>query len=352
MTIPRNSLAEWTIRDHGYLVNPQITAKTNREIPGQSIGNPDQLRRLQCRQSLSAAGDGSDGRLGRGPKIRVSDRLPTGLAGAPGRIPIFTVGPGAINTIHFLQTRNPGIHRPRQPASLGQYFGSKGWPFYNIPNPTNDPDAPIKIPSGANIFAQSPLKAVPSSYGNGQWQNDKYMLSSGGTKPISATIGWAGGAPDQPGSTTLHLNLAEPQKIAFLQNGYHVRGRPPESTALPNPIQDGTTVLSVDETAGMVTLSKPLLHPSESCAFTFTRPVDDYASEAMIKLSYSWAQYYLATGRTNARRSHGPDGDRRIHRDDDGDADFQPSAPRVREGNGGNRPRSGQRHDREGSPPG
>src|SRR4029077_6481027 len=32
---------------------------------------------------------------------------------------------------------------------------------------------------------------------------------------------------------------------------------------------------------------------SESCAFTFTRPVDDYASDEMIKLWYSWAQYYL-----------------------------------------------------------
>ena len=44
---------------------------------------------------------------------------------------------------------------------------------------------------------------------------------------------------------------------------------------------------------GRCTLSKPLVASSEACAFTFTRPVDDYASEAMIKLWYSWAQYYL-----------------------------------------------------------
>ena len=61
----------------------------------------------------------------------------------------------------------------------------------------------------------------------------------------------------------------------------------------PNPIQDGTTVTDVDKTAGTVTLSKPLVASSEDCAFTFKRPVDDYASEAMIKLWYSWAQYYL-----------------------------------------------------------
>ena len=41
-------------------------------------------------------------------------------------------------------------------------------------------------------------------------------------------------------------------------------------------------------------LSKPLVHPSKACAFTFSRPVDDYASDAMIRLWYSWAQYYLA----------------------------------------------------------
>ena len=41
-------------------------------------------------------------------------------------------------------------------------------------------------------------------------------------------------------------------------------------------------------------MSKPLVASSECCAFTFTRPVHDYASEAMIKLWYSWAQYYLA----------------------------------------------------------
>jgi hypothetical protein len=173
-------------------------------------------------------------------------------------------------------------------------LAAKVGPFYNIPNPTNDPNAPIKIPSGANVFAQSPIKAVPSSYGNGQWQNDKYMLSSGGTAPIMATIGWAGGTPDPKGSTILHLNLAERDKINFLEIGYLVQGRPPDKPPLPNPIQEGTTILKViNRAAGTVQLSKPLVASSKSCAFTFTRPVDDYASNAMIELWYSWAQYYL-----------------------------------------------------------
>ena len=45
---------------------------------------------------------------------------------------------------------------------------------------------------------------------------------------------------------------------------------------------------------GTVHLSKPLVASSRSCAFEFTRPAGDYASDAMIKLWYSWAQYYLA----------------------------------------------------------
>jgi hypothetical protein len=286
-----DQLAEWTIRDHGYLVNPKITAKTNGEIPDNQlvtlinydVSNVDNLY-------LPLAMEATDvwvvpQKSGTGP-------TPNRTSWGPGSNPDIYGWTGAINTIDFLQTRIREFTADNNQL-LGQYFGSKGWPFYNIPNPTNDPDAPLKIPSGANVFAQSPIKAVPSSYGDGQWQNDKYMLSSGGTQPISATIGWAGGTPDPKGSYVLHVNLAEPDKIAFLEEGYLVAGRPPPN--VPNPIQAGTTILHVlDRTAGMVQLSKPLVASSQSCAFTFARPVDDYASDSMIKLWYSWAQYYLA----------------------------------------------------------
>jgi biotin carboxyl carrier protein len=300
----KDQLAEWTIRDHRYLVNDQITKRTNREIPdtqlvtliNYDVSNVDNLY-------LPLAMEANDvwvvpQKSGTGPNANR-------CCWQAGKDPDIYGWTGAIDTIDFLQTRIREFTAGNNQL-LGQYFGSKrqGWPFYNIPNPTNDPNAPLKIPSGANVFAQSPLRAVPSSYGNGQWQNDKYMLSSGGTKPISATIGWAGGPPDQKGSTTLHLNPAESYKIAFIEKDYLVTGRPPcamptptpptPCVRLPNPIQNGTTVLSVNKGVGTVTLSKPLVASSRSCAFTFTRPVDDYASDAMIKLWYSWAQYYLA----------------------------------------------------------
>ena len=41
-------------------------------------------------------------------------------------------------------------------------------------------------------------------------------------------------------------------------------------------------------------MSSPLVASSKSITFEFTRPAGDYASDAMIKLWYSWAQYYLA----------------------------------------------------------
>ena len=89
------------------------------------------------------------------------------------------------------------------------------------------------------------------------------MLSSGGTQPIKAAIGWAGGTPDPPGSEVLHLNLAEPDKIAFLQVGYLVRGLPPDQPPTPNPIQEGTTILEIINRAqGIVKLSKPLVASS------------------------------------------------------------------------------------------
>jgi hypothetical protein len=310
-----DQLAEWTIRDHSYLVNPKITARTNNQIPDNQlvtlinydVSNVDNLY-------LPVAMEATDvwvipQSAGTGPNANRD-------GWKAGRDPDVFGWTGAIDSINFLQTRikqfTEGDNKTPN-TLLGWYFGGKGWPYYNIPNPTNDPNPPVKIPSGANVFAQSPLKNTPSSYQTPDWQTVKYMLSSGGTEPISATVGWAGGTPDPVGSTTLHLftGTAEArEKIAFLGENYVVTGRPPcspGSTPVPpkdcerltNPIQDGTTVSNVDKTAGIVTLSKPLVSTSESCAFTFSRPVDDYASEAMIKLWYSWAQYYLVHWKDN-----------------------------------------------------
>ena len=110
-----DQLAEWTIRDHGYLVNPQITAKTNREIPDNQlvtlinydVSNVDNLY-------LPLAMEATDAwvvpqRSGTGPN---ANRTGWG----PGSDPNIYGWTGAINTIHFLQTTIRKVHRRRQPV--------------------------------------------------------------------------------------------------------------------------------------------------------------------------------------------------------------------------------------------
>ena len=120
----------------------------------QSIGHADQLRRLQRGQPLSAAGDGGERRLAAAPK---SGTLPLRTGWKTGSDPEVNGWTGSIDTIKILQDAIQEF-TAHDNQLLGQYFGDKrkGWPFYNIPNP---PNAPRKIPSGANVFPESPLKA-------------------------------------------------------------------------------------------------------------------------------------------------------------------------------------------------
>jgi len=287
-----DQLAEWTIRDHTYLSNPAITSRTKNQIPDNQlvtlinydVSNVDNLY-------LPLAMAATDVWIV--PQQSAAGPTPNRTGWKPGSDPACFGWTGAINPNEFLQ-ENIRIFTDDKNTLLGQYFGGKGWPFYNFPNPDNLKTIPMKIPSGANVFAQSPIKGVPSSYGDGTWQSDKYMLSSGGTKPIQTAIGWSGTVNNQPGSTVLNLNTIDSQaQMAFIQPGYNVTGLPPANGGVKNPIQAGTTVVKVNPENYTVELSKPLIAPSKDCAFQFTRPTNDYASEAMIRLWYSWAQYYL-----------------------------------------------------------
>ena len=330
--MPRISSRSGPIRDHGYLVNTKITVKTNSEIPDNQlvtlinydVSNVDNLY-------LPLAMEATD--VWVIPQQSGPPPNPNREGWKPGSDPDVYGWIGADNTIDFLQTHLRAFTADNNQL-LGKYFkDGKGWPFYNIPNPTNDPNTPIKIPSGANVFAQSPIRGigVVSSYSTGEWQTDKYMLSSGGTKPRAATIGWAGSPPDgdPAGSTTLHVNLAESDRIAFIEKDYLVTGRPPESPPTPNPIQPGTTVLGVDKTAGAVTLSQPLLHSSKACAFTFSARRRLRLRRHDQTLVFVGSIVPEALEGPHARRSHVADADHRIHRGQYGDADFYHSAPRA-----------------------
>ena len=284
-----DQLAEWTIRDHVYLVNDDITRRTNNLIPDNQlvtlinydVSNVDNLY-------LPLAMAAND--VWVLPQKSGQGEHANRCCWKPGSDPDVYGWTGADTTNGSLQTQIQAFTRDRN-LLLGHYFkDTKGWPFYNIPNP--NPDAAKKIPSGANVFAQSPLKDVRSSYGTGTFQTDKYMLSSGGTKPVKVPIGWSGVITDPAGSFIVHLNLVENDRFPLLQKGDTVKGI--TSPPLPSPVQDGTTLVEiVNLTEGTVMLDKPLIHPSRETTFEFIRPVDDYASDAMIRLWYSWAQYYL-----------------------------------------------------------
>ena len=283
-----DQLAEWTIRDHAYLSNPKITLKSNGEIPDNQLLNlmnydVSNVDTLYLPLALEANDTWVVPQV-TDPK-KATDRTKPNLTGgwSAGSHPDVFGWTGAINRICFLQARIREFTAENN-TLLGRYFGGKGWPFYNFPGAIIDPSVPIKIPSGANIFPQSPGKGTGD---RSSYDNEKYMLSSGGTEKIAETIA-AEGDQSHLANNQVRLSQNEPQsKIAFVQMGYVATA----NTTGKNPIPPGTTVKAVDGL--IVTLSQRLVASAVASSITFTRPKHDYAAEAMIRLWYSWAQYYL-----------------------------------------------------------
>jgi len=272
-----DQLAEFTVRDHDYLIN----VRNNRQIPDNqmvtlinfNVSNVDNLY-------LPLAMEAND--------VWVVPMQGARSGWVAGKNPEAYGWTGAINTVKFVQDEIGKFTKEENNEYLGQYFGGKGWPYYNI-GIRNEPNAPKKIPSGANIFPDSPLKDVRNHYFNGEWQTHRYMLSSGGTGPIKVSIG-AAATVDSKGQDTLHVSTAEKDKLKFLEEGDVVT-----AGCAAGPIPADTTIRKIiDRDHGILQLNNDLKASSEGCVFDFFRPVKDYAAEAMIKLWYSWAQYYLA----------------------------------------------------------
>ena len=263
-----DQLAEWTIRDKVYLSN----IRTKNSIPtSEKVTLVNYDVSYVDNMFLPVAMEALDVPIPHPP-------FPPGRNSQPyGWI-------GAINTSAELQGKITTFTTSGN-SMLKEYFGGYGWPSYNIPIVQN------KIPAGQNVFAQSPLADVRSSY-----DNLTYMLSSGGNAntPIFVNIGGQGTASS---GTTLTLSANEDiKKIQFVKKGFTVVGHPPAGKA--NPIQDGTKVVSVTVSTqsgvpSTVVLDKPLIASQNGATFDFFRPVSDYASAAMVKIWYSWAKLYL-----------------------------------------------------------
>jgi hypothetical protein len=174
-------------------------------------------------------------------------------------------------------------------ASIGQYFGGKGWPDYFNPNGI------LNIPSGANIFANSPLAAVVSSYAT-YGANNQWMLTSGGIGPILVQHG--GAVKD---SKTLRLDYAKDQldkrevDYATLKSWLDDK----QVVSAKTLAAQVGTVLSVVKDDSDPNLKSLLLTLQDATSLTgnqsfiFSKPATDYATTTITNLWYAWANYYL-----------------------------------------------------------
>ncbi|MBI1324798.1 DUF642 domain-containing protein [bacterium] len=192
-----------------------------------------------------------------------------------------TTTPGTMQYMIESFVKNQGI------ASIGQYFGTHGWPEYFNPNGI------LNIPSGANLFANSPLNAQKSSYFT-YGPDNSWMLSSGGEGPVQST---AGGAIVD--SQTLRCDfLTKAARDAFFDTlqGWKDQGLDfyAKNSTLTEFGQVTNFVKNEDPNLpGVVVTVKGPVTLTGGQSFIFYRPVTDYATTAITNLWYSWAKYYV-----------------------------------------------------------
>jgi len=167
-------------------------------------------------------------------------------------------------------------------ASIGDYFGGKGWPEYYNPN-KND----IVIPSGANVFLDSPLTDARSPYAP---DNNFYLLASttNGAGPIRlASLG----ATYSEGNT-IHFAANYRSQLQSLKDYIDSKKTLDVISSLMDyPV--GTKVTDVNPTDLTVTVDKTHGGRTDSGVYDFVSPVNDYAVAAITKLWYAWANYYV-----------------------------------------------------------
>lgn len=181
-------------------------------------------------------------------------------------------------------------------ASIGQYFGGKGWPQYYNPNKNT-----FVIPSGANVFDNSPLVATnatpPVNVSN--YDSNRWLLSSAGGGDIQASAG--GLALTEPNPTSLSLLFtSQAQKAQFAADIASMKATNQKiyvtAKTATNVYANVGTLSDYQPTAsgGTATVNITQALPTNiPFTFVFQRNGSDYASTAITNLWYSWAQYYV-----------------------------------------------------------
>jgi hypothetical protein len=95
-------------------------------------------------------------------------------------------------------------------ASIGAYFGGKGWPTFYNPNTEE-----INIPSGANLFDLSPLDVNGNVVHTSNFDFNRWILSSSGGGAIQAMA--SGASLTDANASSLPLNfISQAQREVFI----------------------------------------------------------------------------------------------------------------------------------------
>jgi len=167
-------------------------------------------------------------------------------------------------------------------APIGNYFGGKGWPSYYNSN-SND----LVIPSGANVFLDSPLTNARSPYAA---DNNYYLLTS--TNQGAGPIQLASLGATYAQGNTIQFAPNYRAQLATLKTAF-LGGETINVDASKGDYPPGTTVTGVSPAKLTVTVSNSHDDKISDGVYNFVRPVNDYAVTAITKLFYSWAHYYV-----------------------------------------------------------
>lgn len=207
-------------------------------------------------------------------------------------------------------------------SSLGSYFGGQGYPRYYAP-PSVDI---IKLPSGQNLFFQSPLntgsnlssfsidKTFPPEppAGASSLNLPLFALTDGGTGPFS--LGSGGDQdPNIPSPTPTQLVLhhstgADKYVLQLMDQAINVEGEQFALVAVDgSPIAEAILVTSMlkdpvtQQLVGVNLERSPNVSNPTQRTYTFNRPVKDPIAQAIASVWYSWASYYATTVESKAK---------------------------------------------------
>jgi hypothetical protein len=287
-------LAEWTIRDPVLaIINPNIEKVKLNSGETHALVNYD-VSYVDSMQ-LPVAMEALDVPIPVTPQPELDKKNPN-----PGpSLPYGWIG--AAQTPAEFQASMASFTSDGQQNGLGDYFGGKGWPIYNMPSSAYPAGQPLaKIPAGQNVPADTPLADKSSSY---DILANLYLLSSGGTG-FKAVAGGIAAYSDGSSKFYLRANADDKPKLEqALQRGMVIANSESGAPDIP----PGTTIKTIGENdKGFVYSTfngQPVLEVGLSSSiatsgtrafgYTATRQRADYATTALVNLWYTWAKYYV-----------------------------------------------------------